>query len=183
MNIYQKLQICRVALQNTDLKKSGENKFAGFKYFELADFLPTVNKLFNESGLFSKFDIKDNTAYLTIINAEKPEEKETFESPIAESSVKGCTPIQCLGGVHTYMKRYLYVNALEITDGDIFDAVVGKPEKTEPKKVSVSEELLKECQELKIDLVNVAKYYKKTVEELTDEEVKVCIERKKAVRK
>ena len=45
-NIYEKLQECRVELQKMNLKKTGENKFAGFKYYELADFLPTVNELF-----------------------------------------------------------------------------------------------------------------------------------------
>lgn len=40
MNIYKKLQKCRVDLQNSNLKKSGNNKFAGYSYFELGDFLP-----------------------------------------------------------------------------------------------------------------------------------------------
>ena len=38
MNVYSKLQTARVRLQESNLKKSGENKFAGFKYFELGDF-------------------------------------------------------------------------------------------------------------------------------------------------
>ena len=42
MNIYEKLQTARVELQKTALKKSGVNKFAGFKYFELGDFIPAV---------------------------------------------------------------------------------------------------------------------------------------------
>ena len=48
MNVYQKLMAARLKLQNTDLKKSGHNKFAGYKYFELGDFLPTVQNIFNE---------------------------------------------------------------------------------------------------------------------------------------
>ena len=39
-NIYQKLLNARLVLQDTELKKSGNNKFAGYKYFELGDFLP-----------------------------------------------------------------------------------------------------------------------------------------------
>lgn len=124
MNIYEKLQNCRVELQKKELKKSGKNKFAGFSYFELKDFLPTINELFEQHKLFSNFSIKDNEATLTIINTEA-EEKVIFTSPIAEANVKGCTPIQSLGAIHTYMKRYLYMNALEIVEPDLLDGEVG----------------------------------------------------------
>ena len=46
MNVFEKLQNCRVELQKMNLKKTGENKFAGFKYYELADILPSINELF-----------------------------------------------------------------------------------------------------------------------------------------
>ena len=38
MNIYEKLQKCRVDLQQMNIKKSGKNKFSGYMYFELGDF-------------------------------------------------------------------------------------------------------------------------------------------------
>ena len=56
----------RVKLQNAKLKKSGKNKFAGFDYFELADFLPKLNELMLSEGLNDKFYIKDNLATLEI---------------------------------------------------------------------------------------------------------------------
>ena len=37
--VYEKLQKARIKLQNTALKKSGYNRFAEYKYFELGDFL------------------------------------------------------------------------------------------------------------------------------------------------
>ena len=40
MSVYSKLMKARIRLQGMELKKSGENKFAGYKYFELGDFLP-----------------------------------------------------------------------------------------------------------------------------------------------
>lgn len=123
--VYQLLQECRVELQNKNLKKSGKNKFAGFDYFELKDFLPTINEMFNQKGLFSNFSIDDTTARLTITNGK---DFIDFTSPIADANVKGCTPIQSLGAVHTYMKRYLYLNALEIVEADMLDAQVGKLE-------------------------------------------------------
>lgn len=125
MNIYEKLQNCRVDLQKLNLKKTGENKFAGFKYYELADFLPTVNELFLKYKLMSNFGINSEGAFLEIFNIEKPDEIIIFTSPIAEANIKGCTPVQSLGGVHTYLKRYLYINALEIVENDMFDSKVG----------------------------------------------------------
>lgn len=126
MNIFEKLQNCRIELQKLNLKKSGKNKFAGFEYYELKDFLPTINELFAKHKLFSNFSINTDTAVLTIYDTESEDETGiVFTSPIAEANVKGCTPIQSLGAIHTYMKRYLYLNALEIVENDVLDASVG----------------------------------------------------------
>ena len=40
MNIHEKIQQVGIALSKLKLKKSGYNSFAGFKYYELEDFLP-----------------------------------------------------------------------------------------------------------------------------------------------
>jgi hypothetical protein len=136
LNIYSKLQKCRVELQEMKLKKSGENAFAKFKYYELADFLPQVNDLFDKYNLFSNFSIREGIAFLKVVNTEKLDEIETFESPIENVELKGCTAIQGLGAVHTYMKRYLYLNALEIVEADVLDPNVGS-DKIPTKKTGV----------------------------------------------
>ena len=51
MSVYKKLNEARIELQGSQLTKSGHNKFAGYKYFELGDFLPTINGIFNNVGL------------------------------------------------------------------------------------------------------------------------------------
>ena len=130
--IEEKLQKCRVELQKKGLKKSGENKFAKFKYFELGDFIPTVNEMFAENKMFSNFSIDGNIATLTIIDCED-KTSQIFTSNIADADVKGCTAIQSLGAVHTYLKRYLYLNALEIVENDALDASVGAKD-IEPAK-------------------------------------------------
>ena len=134
MTVQTKLQKCRVELQQKGLKKSGKNNFAGFTYFELADFLPTVNEMFAKNNLFSNFSMTDVLATLEIIDVED-NTKVVFTSPIAELELKGCNKIQALGGTHTYLKRYLYVNALEIVEADLFDSTSGrKVEKAEKVK-------------------------------------------------
>jgi len=134
-NVYEKLQQARVYLQEKNLKKSGKNSYSGFSYYELADFIPQLNNIFLSLKLCSNFSIKDNIAYLQIVNCEKPDEVITFTMPTAELQLKGCTAIQSLGGVNTYCRRYLYLNALEIVESDMLDPNAGKIEekKNKPK--------------------------------------------------
>lgn len=126
MNIYKKLQKCRVDLQNSNLKKSGNNKFAGYSYFELGDFLPKINELMLENGLTSSICFMTEIATLTIIDSDKPEDKLEFTSPIASAQLKGCHDIQNLGAVQTYLRRYLWTNAMEIVEHDPLDATTGQ---------------------------------------------------------
>jgi len=132
MNIYEKLQKSRVELQKKGLKKSGKNAFSGFSYFELSDFLPSINEIFSENKLCSHFNIEENKAVLRIFDAEKPDSVISFMMPTASLTLKGCNEIQALGGINTYCRRYLYLNALEIVENDLFDAETGKKENKKP---------------------------------------------------
>lgn len=132
-NVYQKLQECRVELQQMNLNKSGYNKHAQYKYFELADFLPVINEMFLRKGLTSIFNIDAEEANLTIIDVATNLQVK-FTSPVASAKIPGANEVQCLGGVHTYLKRYLYFNALEIVENDMFDSTQGKKqENTQPQ--------------------------------------------------
>ena len=127
MNVYQKLAIARAELGNRPLKKSGFNKFSGFSYFELSDFISEITKIFKDLNLVSVFKIKPNdlgieTAYMDIINADNPNDIVSFEASTAEAAVKGASTIQVLGAKHTYMRRYLWLEAMEIAENDAQDA-------------------------------------------------------------
>lgn len=124
-NIYTKLQKLRKDFHKVELKKSGENKFAGFKYFELKDILPTAVELLEKYNLTTIMTTNTEGASLILINCDKPEETITFFIPDAQCQLKGCTDIQSLGGKITYQKRYLYVNLLDVCENDTLDAVVG----------------------------------------------------------
>ncbi|WP_207644067.1 hypothetical protein [Clostridioides difficile] len=58
----------RVKFSKLNLKKSGENKFANFKYFELADFLPQATGLLEEAKLCPIVTFTNEYATLTLIN-------------------------------------------------------------------------------------------------------------------
>lgn len=128
MKVYKKLMAARIKLQNTSLKKSGHNKFAGYQYFELGDFLPTINNIFNEIGLCGVISFDTDKATLTITDTDDGTQIQ-ITSPMAEANLKGCHPIQNLGAVETYTRRYLWVTAMEIVEHDALDSSepVGKP--------------------------------------------------------
>lgn len=118
--VYEKLQQARVMLQNKKLKKSGKNQY--YDYFELADFLPAINEIFNELKLYSMFNLTREKAILRIVDTEAENQEVLFECPIIKAELKGCTAIQALGATITYLRRYLYMNALEIVESDYMDA-------------------------------------------------------------
>lgn len=125
MNVYQKLNEARKQFHSSEIKKSGENKFAGYKYFELGDFIVPALKIFEDVGLTGIVRFQKELAELVVVNTEKPEEIIVFCSPMSEANLKGCHPVQNLGAVETYIRRYLWVAALEIVEHDAVDASEG----------------------------------------------------------
>jgi hypothetical protein len=142
-NIYQKIQMVKESILKENLKKSGENKYAGFKYYELADFTPSIIKLCNEVGLFTKITFSEELATLRIVNTDNTNEIEEYTSPMRNLVLKGCNEIQALGGVETYSRRYLYMSAFDIIENDMFDAKSGEVEesKATPKQVEILEKV------------------------------------------
>ena len=135
MSVYKKLQEARIQLQNTKLNKSGKNKFAGYEYFELGDFLPQIQNICQKIGLCGMVSFTQTDAYLTIHETEG-DGFVTFTSPMSSASLKGCHDVQNLGAVQTYLRRYLWTNAFEISEHDALDATTGGVEpakKVEPK--------------------------------------------------
>jgi hypothetical protein len=126
----------RVKLQNMEIKKSGLNKFAGYSYFELADFIPPIQSIFNELGLCGIVTFNTEYAQLCITDVEDGTVV-VITSPMAEANLKGAHPIQNLGAVLSYQRRYLWMAALEIVEGDAVDSAppveAPKPVKAEPK--------------------------------------------------
>ena len=121
MSIYSKLNDARVALQSTKLNKTGKNSFAGYNYFELGDFLPEINKIFNHYGLCGVVSFGTELATLTIYET-GGDGKIEITSPMKDANLKGCHPIQNLGAVETYTRRYLWVAAMEIVEHDALDS-------------------------------------------------------------
>ena len=171
-NIYLRLAKARVEVQKRCTKKSGHNKFAGFDYFELGDFLPQATEELSKVGLVALFNIglraidtvENKVTQEGVVTEEKKkafkevatltitdgENEIVFETPTADVEVKGANLIQNLGSKHTYLKRYLYMNAMEMSEHDGVDATIKKEDETDKKS---PEKPVKKCSQAQISSI------------------------------
>ena len=134
LNVYQKLIGAREQFLNSDIQKTGKNMHLSFKYFELDDIVPTATRIFATYGLIGLVNFTADTATMNIVNTENPEESITFIAPfnqlepiVSSTGAKATNEMQALGSSITYMRRYLYMMALDICESDSIDANIGKP--------------------------------------------------------
>jgi len=130
MSVFKQLQKARTMFLSSDIKKSGKNKFAGYEYFELGDFIPAIHKIFNEVGLCGVVRFTNDTASLTVYGDEGSID---FTSPMVFAENSKGQAIQNLGSTHTYMRRYLWLMAMEIVEHDSVDAAA--PAETPAKPI------------------------------------------------
>lgn len=121
MSVHKKLMQARLRLQQAELKKSGHNKFAGYFYFELGDFLPTTQEIFHELGLCGVVSFTAEVASLTVVDTDGGGQI-VFTSPMGSANLKGCHEVQNIGAVETYQRRYLWGTAMEIVEHDALDS-------------------------------------------------------------
>jgi len=131
--VYAKLQKCRVELQNMEIKKSGHNSYAGYRYFELSDLLPAINTLFDIYGLCYSLQFDNDMATMFVVDVDTGNSIK-FCCPMQQATLKGCMPVQNLGASLTYISRYLLVMALAVSEHDSVDA----SEPIKEKKATIS---------------------------------------------
>lgn len=179
--INESLQDIRYKLSKTELKKSGKNKHLNFDYFELKDFLPTATKLFNDEGICPQFSIvtDQNGIEVAVLNLVRGAESIKFVIPTDQPA--NMSGIQALGAKITYLRRYLYLIALDIVENDIVDASIESNEapkeekKATAKQVSMIKDLYDEENQKKI-----LDYYKiETLEDLNLAEASKVIANKR----
>ena len=120
MTVYRKLQAARHELVNSGIKKTGHNKFGGWYYYELGDFIPTVHKIFDAVGLCGVVTFGE-MAMLTVYDTDDGSSVQFFSPIVYAENSKG-QAIQVLGSTHTYLRRYLWLLAMEITESDQIDS-------------------------------------------------------------
>ena len=119
LNVYTKLNMAREKFHETKLKKTGHNKFANYYYFELGDFLIPALQIFKDHRLSGVISFGKELAEMRIIDIDNPQDVIVITSPMSTAALKGCHEVQNLGAVQTYLRRYLWVAALEIVEHEI----------------------------------------------------------------
>lgn len=100
----------------------------------------TITRCFNENGeLSNETEIKEENfeykefAHLVVINLDDEDDTIELTKETADVRLQAAQPIQNLGGKTTYMKRYMYMDLLEINENDKVEEETGKPVKVETK--------------------------------------------------
>lgn len=162
---HERLMKVRVAVQSKVKKKSGINIVDGYEWFELSDFLPIATKEFTKNKLCPIFSIDYEeicgevveVANLRIVDATSNSNTIIFSTPTAEVwGTKKMSPIMKLGAKHTYLKRYLYINALELCESDIVNKVKPEVEKINEKQIDRILELLTDDNEFILSRRNIS---------------------------
>lgn len=123
--IHQKIARIQKNLMGMKLPKSGENKFANFKYYELEDILPAIFKECYNQELFLEFSFSLEEAQLKVRNWNEPGESVITSVPMPEIVPlnRGMNIMQSEGSYITYLKRYLLTNLFLIMEKDVVDAI------------------------------------------------------------
>lgn len=132
-NVYQKLILAREEFLKSEIEQSGKNMHLSFKYFELKDIVPTITKIFAKTGLLAIMNFTDKTGIVTIINTDNPEETIEFFAPfnqiepiVSNTGKQATNNMQALGSSITYMRRYLYLIAMDICVNDEIEPTIDK---------------------------------------------------------
>lgn len=186
MPVHKKLNEARIAFHALPLKKSGHNTFAGYKYFELGDFVIPALRIFNDVGLCAVISFSETTASMHIVDVEDGSQI-IIHSPMGSANLKGCHEIQNIGACETYSTRYLWTAALCIVEHDALEATTGKNKNAETA-ASINVEQCDQLYELvfqtKTDMALLCKHYKiNALSELPQsrfDAVKLALEKKLA---
>ena len=158
LNIFQKLAIARRLFLDAGVKKSGMNRHLEFEYWTLDDIAPTQSRIFEEVGLLEVFTFEegeldyvtrsdgeetvygrsDAHAVATVYNIDVPEQKLVFRMRWVDLPVQKnkdgkplSNPVQDQGKVQTYLRRYLKMQVLDLSEPDEIDGGAGAPEPKE----------------------------------------------------
>lgn len=163
-NTYSKYEYFQLAdfmpyiLKACQEKKIYTKFWIGYEKFELpttiaTDIINTGDVNVPHTTTTENFQYKE-FAYLKLVDLETGEE-ELYKKETANVSVSGAQPIQNAGGKTTYMRRYMYMDAFEITENDFVEENTGKPEKVETKAATKKTTAVKKVEETKVEEIPV----------------------------
>ena len=120
MPVLNKLMEARAEFHKLQIVKTGFNTFSQYQYFQLSDFLIPAMSIFHDLKLATVTTFTHEMAVMRITDIEDNSSID-ITSPMSSANLKAAHEIQNLGAVQTYLRRYLWVAALEIIEHDEFD--------------------------------------------------------------
>lgn len=188
MNIFEKLKTIQTRLK---APKSQYNSFGDYYYRKCEDILEAVKPILAEVGavitltdevvlIGDRFYIKATATLYDM--AEDYRDSFTIRSTAyarEEETRQKMTVAQITGAASSYARKYALNGLLAIDDTKDDDATTDAPAEKPTAKPALDPALLADAESLHIDLGKVATYLKKPVENLTNDELRACIEQKR----
>ena len=125
ISIYTKLAGARSEFHSSSITKTGWNDYSKYSYFELSDFLVPALRIMSEHDLIPIVSFGLEMATMTVYDLTS-DATIVITSPMSTADLKACQPVQSLGAVQTFLRRYLWVALLEIVE---HEAVEGAGER------------------------------------------------------
>lgn len=132
-SIYEKLMDARKELHSSSIAKTGFNSFSKYTYFELSDFLIPAMVILGENDLIPIISFTEVIATMTVYDV-TCDATIVITSPMSTADLKACQPVQSLGAVETFQRRYLWVALMEIVEHDSIEENTGNPKHKAPAK-------------------------------------------------
>lgn len=126
LNIYQKLSKARLDFQKAGVKKTGINRHAQYKYFELSDIVTPATTILDKHGLLFVTTFPDGIPTGTLYDMDSNatmvfHSDKDDEALITTGGKRLMLSIQETGAKETYQRRYLYMQMLDIVETDAID--------------------------------------------------------------
>ena len=137
MNIYEKISAVRTEILKRSLSK--DKKAFNYHYIDLPQIEPIITEECAKVGILTVVDFPQGLAVMRVFDLEAP----LSETPVLTISVpcdyrlveiKGSQPIQNVGGMMTYMRRYLYMQLFAISEHDAVEGIGWAEREAEAEK-------------------------------------------------
>ena len=160
MNIYQKINQVRQELLQQRIK--ADKKGFNYNYIDLPQIEGPITEACGKVGLLNIFRFPEGRAELEIVDIDATERLFAITIPVSvEASmvkISDKQPIQNVGGMMTYMRRYLYMTAYAISEHDAVEEQVSKDnavqETTQHLEEQTAEKFSKEELQERLDMID-----------------------------
>jgi len=145
--LYKKLNKARIEFMEKHVAARGENKFNNFNYITLKDIVDNALPILVDNGLALHHMLYQSPPVVEVIDLDTGYGELFGSNYNMELEGKNTNQkLQALGSSETYLRRYIYLQILDIVEQDP-DVEFGKPEKSKQK--AIKKRLQNDCKKTK----------------------------------